>query len=366
MNRLLFFTQEMNRKSSTLGFVARWVEELSKKYDEVIVVCLYKGEYTLPSNVRVISLGKENFNKDFIEKNSKIKKIVTRIKYIFNFYRIIWKERKNYDKVFVHMNEEYVFLGGYIWKWMGKPVSYWGNHYMGNWMKDMAGYLCKNVFYTSEYSYTANKKKFPNGHQMPVGVDVDSLKTDEKFERPHNSILFLARFDPSKKPDVILRALKVLKDEGYNFSCDFVGGTSMDLYPTFPEDMKKLKEELGLGDNVRFVGAVPNTETYKYYLSHEIYLNVAKSGMLDKTIFKALAADLVTVTTSNDYNEMVREVVGDEFKVEQDSVDSLVERLRHVLKMDTEHKRHKVKLMQDVVIGKHSLSTLIQKISEMV
>jgi hypothetical protein len=63
---------------------------------------------------------------------------------------------------------------------------------------------------------------------------------------------------------------------------------------------------------------------------------------------------------------MVREVVGDEFKVEQDSVDSLVERLRHVLKMDTEHKRHKVKLMQDVVIGKHSLSTLIQKISEMV
>lgn len=356
----------MNTKSSTLGFMVRWVTKLSEKYDSIIVICLYKGEFKLPENVKVISLGKEGFQKQFLEKNSKFKKIITRIKYIFRFYYIILKERNNYDKVFVHMNEEFIFLGGYIWRWMGKPVSLWSNHYMGNWMKDMAGYLCKNVFFTSRFSYTANKEKFPNGIQMPVGVDTESLDVKETFERPENSILFLARLDPSKKPEIILKALKKLQEEGYQFTMDFVGGTSVDKWPTYEAEVKKLKEDLGLSDNVRFIGAVPSTETYKYYLSHQIYINVAKSGMLDKTIFKALAADLVTITTSVDYNEMIGSVVHDEFKVEQDSVDSLVEKLRHVLNMDKEHKLHKVKQMQEVIISKHSLSTLVNRIYELV
>lgn len=365
-NRLLVCTQEMNKKSSTLGFMHAWVTKMSQRYDSVIVLCLYEGEHTLPENVKVISLGKENFSKEFIVKNSLFKKIITRIKYILKFYKIILSERKNYDKVFIHMNEEYGFLGGLIWKLMGKKVVMWSNHYMGNWMKDFAGKFCDKVFYTSEFSYTANKKKFPQGIQMPVGVDVESLNTDEVFEVPNNSILFLARLDPSKKPETILQALKKLQDENIRFTMDFVGGVSVDKYPNYEAEIKKYKSDLGLGDNVRFVGAVPNTDTYKYYLSHDIYVNVAKSGMLDKTIFKALAAGCLPLTTSIDFNEMIFDVVGDELKVEQDSVDSLVEKLKHALELDTEHKKHKVKIIQDVVINKHSLNTLMNKIHELV
>ncbi len=358
--KLLILTQVMDKKSSTLGFMTRWVEELSKQYQSIVVICLYAGEYTPPANVRVISLGKEAFEKKFLEKNSLGKKIITRIKYLARFYRFIFAERNHYDKVFVHMNDEYVILGGMFWKILGKKIYLWNNHYSGGLMKELAGKLCEKVFYTSKFSYTANTKKFPNGMQMPVGVDVESLKKGEVFEVPENSLLFLARLDPSKKPEIILKALKRLKDEGVSFTMDFVGGTSVDKFPTYEADVKKLCTELGLDDKVRFVGAVPSTETYKYYLSHDIYINVAKSGMLDKTIFKGLAAGCLPITTSIDFNEMI----GEEFMVLQDNVDSLVEKLNHAISLSKEEKKKRVKTMQDLVIGKHSLDTLVKKISQ--
>lgn len=365
-NRLLVCTQEMNIKSTTLGFMHSWVIKLAQKYDQVIVVCLFAAEYDLPENAKVISLGKEGYGKEFLNKNSLVKKIITRIKYVFNFYKAIIKERKNYDKVFIHMNEEYGFLGGPFWKLSDKKVVMWSNHYMGNWMKDLAGKYCTQVFYTSRFSYTANKNKFPQGIQMPVGVDVESLNTSEVFEVPENSVLFLARLDPSKKPEIILHALKKLQDENISFVMDFVGGVSKDKWPNYEAEVKKLKEDLGLGDNVRFVGAVPSTETYKYYLSHAIYVNVAKSGMLDKTIFKALAAGCLPLTTSVDFNEMIESVAGDTCRVEQDNVDSLVERLKYSLALEEADRKLKVKAMQDVVIEKHSLDTLVSKIYELV
>ncbi len=351
-NRLLVCTQEMNKKSSTLGFMHAWATKLSAKYDSVIVICLYSGEYNLPENVKVISLGKEHLgNKRF-----------AKLKYALNFYKGIFSERNNYDKVFVHMNDEYVVLGGIFWKLLGKKVVLWSNHHYGTWIRVLGTKFVDKVFYTSKFSYTADKSKFPQGMQMPVGVDVESLNTKEEFVVPNNSILSLGRLDPSKKPEIILKALKKLQDQDFKFTCEFVGGTSADKFPNYENEIKKLKQDLGLGDNVRFVGAVPNTETYKYYLSHDIYLNVAKSGMLDKTIFKALAAGCLPLTTSIDFNEMIFPVVGDEFKVEQDSVDSLAEKLKHVLAFDPEHKKHKVKLMQDVVIQKHSLDSLMDRI----
>src|SRR3954464_15352498 len=96
--RLLIFTQKVDRYDPVLGFFYPWLEEFSKRFESIVVVCLEKGEHTLPSNVKVLSLGKEDGVSKYI--------------YLKNFYKYIWNERNNYDKVFVHMNQEYVLLGG--------------------------------------------------------------------------------------------------------------------------------------------------------------------------------------------------------------------------------------------------------------
>src|SRR3989344_1998355 len=112
--KLLIITQKVDKNDPILGFFHAWLNEFAKNLESIIVICLYKGEVNLPNNVKVLPLGKENG--------------VSRIKYIFNFYKYIWNERKNYDKVFVHMNPIYVILGGFAWSFLGKRIALWYTH----------------------------------------------------------------------------------------------------------------------------------------------------------------------------------------------------------------------------------------------
>ena len=88
--KLLIITQKVDINDDVLGFFHRWLEEFAKHCEKITVICLEMGEYKLPENVKVLSLGKEDR--------------VSKLKYIWRFYKYIWQEQKNYDKVFVHMN----------------------------------------------------------------------------------------------------------------------------------------------------------------------------------------------------------------------------------------------------------------------
>jgi hypothetical protein len=69
--KLLIITQKIDKNDPVLGFFHNWVKKFSENYESVNVICLYKGEYDLPKNVRVFSLGKE--------------KEESKIKFILNF-----------------------------------------------------------------------------------------------------------------------------------------------------------------------------------------------------------------------------------------------------------------------------------------
>ena len=71
--KLLIITQKVDKNDQLLGFFVSWIEKLSKKFESVLVLCLEKGEYDLPTNVKVISLGKE-INQP-------------KVLWLFNFYR---------------------------------------------------------------------------------------------------------------------------------------------------------------------------------------------------------------------------------------------------------------------------------------
>ena len=78
--KLLIITQKVDINDDVLGFFHRWIEEFAKHCEKITVICLQKGEYNLPDNVKVLSLGKEG--------------AMAKIKYALNFYKYIWQERK--------------------------------------------------------------------------------------------------------------------------------------------------------------------------------------------------------------------------------------------------------------------------------
>src|SRR5437868_6135404 len=104
--RLLFVTQKLDANDSVLGVYHEWVARFAHEFEAITVVCLGKGEVSLPPNVRVLSLGKEEG--------------VSRMTYLRRFYVYIREYKNDYDAVLVHMNPEYAILGSFLWHRWGK------------------------------------------------------------------------------------------------------------------------------------------------------------------------------------------------------------------------------------------------------
>src|SRR3989338_2848671 len=65
MLKLLIITQKVDKNDHILGFFHRWLEEFAKNTEKLTVICLEKGEYNLPENVKVLPLGKKNLETGF-------------------------------------------------------------------------------------------------------------------------------------------------------------------------------------------------------------------------------------------------------------------------------------------------------------
>jgi glycosyltransferase involved in cell wall biosynthesis len=287
--KLLILTQKVDQNDPILGFFHRWVEEFAKHYEQVSVICLGKGEYHLPSNVKVYSLGKEEGKSVF--------------KYLFRFYKYIWSLRHEYDAVFVHMNQEYVILGWKTWFLFRKPIYLWRNHALGSWLTRLAILLSKKVFYTSPASYTARFKK---SVQMPVGIDTEFFKPDPNVSRILNSVLFLGRISPVKK---VAEFIEWLKTTTYHAT---LAG---------PIGDKEYSDKIlnNLPANAKYIGPVTQAEALKLYQTHEIYVNKTPAGSFDKTIFEAAASGMRLMVDNQDAQNI---------QVSKHSLKLLMERLK--------------------------------------
>lgn len=266
--KLLILTQAVDKNDPVLGFFHRWVEEFAKRFEKVTVICLKMGEYHLPDNVKVLSLGKEEGRSVF--------------KYLFRFYKYLWGERKEYDAVFVHMNQEYVLLAGDVWRVMGKRVYLWRNHAKGGALTDIVGLLSHKVFYTSPSSYTA---RFKNAVQLPVGVDTEFFHPDSAVQRESNSVLFLGRISPVKK---VVEFIDWAKGKDYKVT---IAGPVAGVDEEYWQEVQKR-----MTSNMSYVGPVNQEQARRLYQSHEIYANFTPVGSFDKTIFEAMACGAKLVT----------------------------------------------------------------------
>lgn len=291
--KILVITQKVDKNDPVLGFFHEWLKEFAKHFKFITVICLGKGEYNLPANVEVLSLGKERG--------------VSKIAYLFNFYRYIWQKRAQYSHIFVHMNQEYVLLAGDLWRLWGKRIYLWRNHAKGNIITDMAVLLSHKVFYTSPSSYTA---KFKKSVQMPVGIDTDFFRPNPRVQRVLNSYLFLGRIAPVKK---VLEFVKWFNNlEGYSTAT--IAGTAL------PKD----KDYEGLvqseaSEKIKFIGAVTREQARNLYQSHETYVNFTPAGSFDKTILEAAACGAKIIVRNPDFKT--------DFKIEEHSLKTLMDKL---------------------------------------
>lgn len=341
--KLLILTQKVDQEDTVLGFFHGWVREFAAHCEEVTVIALGVGEYQLPDNVRVFSLGKEGGE--------------SRIKYLFNFYRYIFRERNHYDAVFVHMNQEYVLLGGIFWRLLGKRIFLWRNHRDGDFLTDLAVSLSSKTYATSPQSYV--KQQHPEETRiMPVGVDTEQFAQSKMVTRDPRAILFFGRISPIKRVELFLEVMRKLKERGVVCVAHIVGDPANEGDSEYLEKLRAFIAANDLSSFVTISPGVPNNKAPELYSSHGIMMNFTVNGSFDKTIIEAMACETLVLTTNDALSGEVPEL----FLSKEADAAILADRLEMLLALSETEQQVYGKKLRDYVIEKHSLRLLAQKL----
>jgi glycosyltransferase involved in cell wall biosynthesis len=342
--RLLIITQKVDMHDGVLGFMHGWVEEFARQFEKVIVICLEEGEHQLPKNVRVLSLGKEQGR--------------SRLRALRRFYIYIWRERKDYDAVFVHMTQIYVLLGGILWRVLGKKVSLWYAHGHVPFSLKVAAPLTHIILTSTQSGCRLRSKKV---HVIGQGIDTRRFRgVDSRLPSSAFRIVSVGRISPVKAYETLIEAAEQLIAKGLDMRVTIVGGAGT---PEQEPYVTKLKEDVrlkGLENVIRFAGVVPNKDILPYLHAADIFVNPSQTGSLDKAAAEAMAAQLPMLTS----NEAFQEVLGqytDSLMYERGSARALAEKIDWLAGLRPEERAKIGADLRGLITRNHSLEEFIKK-----
>lgn len=287
--KLLICTQAVDKNDPALGFFHRWIEELAGRWGRVMVICLYEGAYALPANVTVLSLGKESR--------------APRLKYLWRFYRFIITYCRQYDVVLVHMNPEYLVLGGWWWKLLGKKTGLWYSHKSITMGLRIAVAFADTVFTTAAKSVTFKSRKL---RVMGHGIEVERYRCAVRMENTKPIILTVGRVTKIKHCETLIEASSLLKKEGFPCQSVIAGGPVNDGDRMYEKELRALAKKMEVVDTVEFTGPLPLEELSARYCRADISVNMVPTGGLDKSVLEGMAAGNLVISS----NEVFREHFG--------------------------------------------------------
>lgn len=344
--KLLIITQKVDLDDDVLGFFHEWIRGFAGRFESVVVICLKVGRYDLPANVRVLSLGKE--------------KGASKLKYLRNFYKYIFSERNNYQTVFVHMNPRYVILGGVLWKLWSKKITLWYAHGHVNFMLKLANLLADIVFTSTAEGYRlANKRTRVVGQ----GIDTEKFKPEPNSRHDSFKIITVGRISPSKDYETLIDALNYLRpDANFISRVLIIGGPATERDKKYLEMLKVKVEKNNLNGLVDFAGPIANKDLAPLLQSADLFVNLGLTGSLDKAILEAMACGLPVLTC----NEALASVLGEYsglLMYPKKDFHQLAEKINLLRSMSGDKKADLSSGLRKIVVEKHNLIGLVDKIS---
>lgn len=282
--KLLLITQVLDTEHPILGFFHRWIVEFAKHCDHVHVIALQVGTHNLPANVTVHSLGKE-------EGKSKVV-------YLWRFYLLIWSLRKEYDAVFVHMNQIYVILGWKLWWLLRKKVGLWYAHGAVPPTLRLAVPFVHHVFTSTEQGLQLKTAK---RRIVGQGIDTEVFLPGEKHLSDTLRLITVGRISISKNIGTLLHACALLKKAGRKFHFSIVGVPTTPAEVVYEKEMKSLVQELGLTSEVTWQGAVPNHQLPQVLRQADVFIHDGTTNSLDKALVEASLCGCLVVSSNPAY-----------------------------------------------------------------
>jgi len=286
--KLLVVTQKVDKNDDILGFFHKWLVAFARCVDSLLIICLEEREHDLPENVKVYSLGKE--------------KGASKLSIVLSFYKYVISHRKEYDTVFVHMNPEYLVLGGFLWRLMSKKIGLWYVHKQVNLKLRVGAFFAHHIFTASKYSYRLKSKKV---NVVGHGIDVEQFRSTKKIDDGVFRLLTVGRISRSKQADDLIHTAYILKElVEKKVEVVIVGKYYSRDDEKYYHELKQLVNSLGMNDMVVFTGGIPNTEVHKYYAKSSVTVNPSLTGGIDKVVLEAVASRTPTMVSYEAFGEI--------------------------------------------------------------
>lgn len=340
MKGLLIITQKVDKNDQLLGFFIDWLNRLAEKFDLVTVLCLERGDFDLPANVKVISLGKERGS--------------SKLKQLSNFYFLIYTFRNDYDTVFVHMNPIWIVAGGLVWWFMNKKIIFWYTHKAVTWKLRIAAEFADVILTASKESFRLQSDKvIVTGH----GINTELFRPKSDYgpgimDDSQLKILSVGRIAPVKNYECLINAAEILTDRKINFKINMIGETALSQDKSYQQKLETKIKELHLENKFNFLGKITYGKLPNYYQNNDIFVHLSKTGSLDKVILEAMASGM-KVLSSNDASKafLPPEMIFDDNNP-RELADKIVELA----------KKNDFGFLRDYVVKNHNLDNLIGKI----
>ena len=162
----------------------------------------------------------------------------------------------------------------------------------------------------------------------PNGIPEITEKDIDGYNNPVVRLLFLSNLIESKGVYVLLDACKILKERGYRFVCDFVGGETKEINRS---TFETAVNERGLDEYVIYQGPKYGKEKEKYWKSADIFVQPTYEDCFPLTIVEAMQHGKPIVST---HEGAIPDLVADGvngFVCQPNDVNSLVSALEKLL-----------------------------------
>lgn len=349
--KLLMITRKVDREDGLAGFTYNWIKKLSRRLDNLMVICLEEGDISGLDNVSIYSLTKKGESKN---KYLKLKRFC-------RFQKLAWRLTPKADGVFCHMNPEYTILISPWAKIFGKKIVSWYTHKAVTGKMKLMERLSDVILTASPESFRLPSKKVKVvGH----GIDIDIFKPSTNGHQPMASryftILSVGRISLTKDYETLIKAADILRDK-FNlkdFTVKIIGESGLTEQQNYFNSLKQMVSKMNLSGKVKFLGSIPNSKVASYYQEADLFVNLSDTGSLDKAVLEAMACGALVLTS----NEAFKSILPSELMVEKNKPEALAQKILEVINFDKEKNTSLKNKLRQIVVEDHNLDNLVKKI----
>lgn len=317
--KLAIFTRRVDDYDSRSSFVTEWIRKIAKKVDYLYVVCIERGKYSLPKNVKVLYLGSNKLSR---------------------MARFLWKNPiRRVDAVLCHMSPIYTIMFAPSAKWHKKALVMWYAHGIVSTKLKLAHKFADKVLTSSLDSFRIDTpKRKVIGH----GIDTDKFVPKET-DNKEPILLTVGRISPIKDLEDIIKTEHKLVVIGA------------------PTDMDYYLDVVRHGRNVEWVGGLPHNEVVEEIQNCDIFVSNSHTGSVDKACLEAMSCGKPILTS----NEAIANILGDykeqlTFKGSKE----FEEKVENLLSLSKEERKKIGRDLREIVVKNHNLDNFIDKLIE--